>query len=521
MDYSQTPFGPSLQGRQGRNSACTVDTSFKTLNSSTSFNHNGLHTPPSSARDQRRYSAFSSLSPVVPSYASASTPFTPDLIHGPQSFDDSGYDSSYVSQEFSQDGKCLDHGSFSLPSGSEHQHLYGMEQIEYGRPVQAEVYDVPHHSTLTLNYVNDDRAYASQHFAHDGRWNLPPTLGCPAALSLATPLFESAQSIPMSSCSSSFDTPALTPSVSSTGVSSAELYNDFDFESTQLELPTAIVPSQAYTDQSFYDHSSPLSAVSEAKPFIDADDGAFLEHWAARTPYSNAAYSPIPERKILPSSRLSRRRAGPRSQARGGRPRPNRRQVKIEKFEDKIDEEGNTIGVDMTCLPIKRDARGELVLDSQGKFILEPDVSLKDKHKCPHVNEKGERCEKSFDRMEHLKRHENSHTGARPFRCVLAGHVSKCILDDEAASRNDNLGDHIATHIKAAICREKNIKSSSRNGPISIRDAQALILEEKTEAEAVKLMNSVTNKLQKVVKAHPREVTQADISFPYLLQLRH
>ncbi|GAB7341890.1 hypothetical protein MBLNU457_g0202t1 [Dothideomycetes sp. NU457] len=522
MDYSQTPFGSSSHARLGRHGACTVDTSFKTLNSSISSSRNGLQTPPTSARDQRRYSsALSSVSPVESSYASASTPFTPDLTHGSHSFDDSGYDSSYASQDFCHDGKFLHHGSFSLPSGLEHQQLYGIDQ-GYGRSVQSEGYDVPVHSNLTLNYVEDDRSFASQNFANDdGKWSMPAAFGCPGSLSLATPLFGSAENVPTSTTSSFFETPALTPSVSSTGVSSAGLYNSFDFESTQLELPTAIVPSQAYADQSFYehDHSSPLSAVSEVKPFVDADDGPFLETWAARTPYSTAAYSPVPERKVLPSSRLSRRRTGSRSQARGGRSRATRRQVKIEKFEDKTDESGNTIGVDMTCLRIKRDANGGFVTEN-GKFVMEPDAQLKDKVECSWRFPNNVKCTKSFDRMEHLKRHENSHTGARPFRCIFAGYVTTCILKDNSASRNDNLGDHIATHIKPAICREKGIVPKNRNGEISLLNAQALILEQKTEAEARKTMASVTNKLMKVVRAYPDRVTLDDITFPYMSQFR-
>ena len=513
MDY--TPFHSSSLGRHARNSTCTLDTSFKTLNSSTSFSQNGLQSPPASARDQRRYSAFSPASDIEPAYASpCSTPYTPDLLHGSQSFDNSGYDSSYVSQEFSQDLKCFNPGSFSQ--------LSGLEPFEYEGPSQHQIYDLPEPDSMTLSYLNDERTFASQSFSQDHA-SLPITFAYGASVSLANPLLESAESAPLSATPSSFDTPVLTPSVSSTGASSAGLYNSFDFEPARLELPVAIVPSQAYNEQSFYHSFSPLSADSETKRFFDADNGAFHDRWNQPAPFiKTRSPSILPKKEsiraeqVLPSTRaVSRRR---QSQAGGvvknSRARKETKKVKVE---NRIDPNGTAIDFfdEVTpCRRIKHDWEGIPMRNAKGNIMLEDDTEPKVRTACQF---KG--CKATFTRTEHLKRHVVSHTGERAHVCPIAPHTTRCTLRQSAASRGDNLGDHIYSHVRAAIILQIKGPRGPRNGPISLLDAQALILNFYPEVRAKTVLRSVENHLKnKLRKDFPDRITDDMITFPYLLQ---
>ncbi|KAI9829950.1 MAG: hypothetical protein M1819_005922 [Sarea resinae] len=61
-------------------------------------------------------------------------------------------------------------------------------------------------------------------------------------------------------------------------------------------------------------------------------------------------------------------------------------------------------------------------------------------HKCKWLNpEDGSACDKAFQRQEHLKRHEKTHDGKKPFKCLVPG----C---PKSFSRSDNLKSHNNTH---------------------------------------------------------------------------
>ncbi len=60
--------------------------------------------------------------------------------------------------------------------------------------------------------------------------------------------------------------------------------------------------------------------------------------------------------------------------------------------------------------------------------------SLDKQHPCPD-------CPKRFKRLEHLRRHQRTHTEEKPFLCDLC---------DRPFSRSDNLRVHRRTHLKNA-----------------------------------------------------------------------
>ena len=62
------------------------------------------------------------------------------------------------------------------------------------------------------------------------------------------------------------------------------------------------------------------------------------------------------------------------------------------------------------------------------------------KLKCRYIDPKKGPCKKGFTRPEHRKRHEFSHTGLKPFRCLVPG----C---GKMLNRSDNFNTHKRTHL--------------------------------------------------------------------------
>ncbi|KAH7128409.1 hypothetical protein B0J11DRAFT_524859 [Dendryphion nanum] len=83
-------------------------------------------------------------------------------------------------------------------------------------------------------------------------------------------------------------------------------------------------------------------------------------------------------------------------------------------------------------------------------------------HQCTYRERNGRLCTRRFMRLEHLRRHEQVHTGQTDFKCVIC---------PRAFNRNDNRQAHYDTHIR------KEGKKDGRNPKMSLRELEAMLIE--------------------------------------------
>lgn len=126
----------------------------------------------------------------------------------------------------------------------------------------------------------------------------------------------------------------------------------------------------------------------------------------------------------------------------------------------------------------------DLPIDAHGK-ARPYERQRKSSYACGERLPDGSICNRSFVKIEHLKRHQRSttlHTEDRPHLCV----VDRC---SKAFNRNDNLLAHYLTHVK----RSKN----QRNDRITLEEMVALIRRSESPEHAEKTILGLKKALQK------------------------
>jgi len=101
------------------------------------------------------------------------------------------------------------------------------------------------------------------------------------------------------------------------------------------------------------------------------------------------------------------------------------------------------------------------------------------KHTCRYILESGQLCARAFERVEHLRRHEQIHEPMRPFTCPL--HLHPGLKCHKLFGRRDNWRDHLRTHLSSTI--------AGRNERISFEALFALLRKSEEHEEAEKTIN--------------------------------
>lgn len=101
------------------------------------------------------------------------------------------------------------------------------------------------------------------------------------------------------------------------------------------------------------------------------------------------------------------------------------------------------------------------------------------KHVCRYILENGQVCATGFERVEHLRRHEQIHLSTRPFVCPL--HLDPEFKCNKTFGRRDNWRDHLRTHISDT--------TSGRNDRTSFSTMFRLLRDSEDAEEAEKTIN--------------------------------
>ena len=506
---------------------CTVNTVLpESTVLSTTISYNGLQSPPPSASNQRRFSAFStcSLEPSL-SNGSGSAPFTPELRPNtmPGIFEENpalymGPETTHLrptSVVASLPDKGLQYNTVdSFPYSLDDTYraanlsLTPVDGNDTFDPFTSSYLDAYPTNKVNALYINN----AHQTWQASAMQSQSRQLD---NVSFAEALFPASGAAQSNSASTSFSSdisnllaPA-TSSFCSSGPGSA-FGTHFDSEHHQLE-PVSVVPSQAFqneTPMSQHSHSyETYSVLSTPLPKYDVSttDSMLVSppSEASMSPFANTYQLPwrpkeeyASDNESSPKRRTSRRSNTRRSRNRSLKTRDRKRTSKTK-----------TSGLSYNAC-FKDEALNDCVvdvnIDNKLHMDLDGTIHIKGEIPQPHccefmlLNDRGHpvQCGKRFKRREHLGRHQISHGGEKRFACL---YYDKC---DKAVSRHDNWVDHMMTHNKAFFSRGSG-STRARNRGIDPDETRRVLIAEKGVKEADQTMASIRHRLENWFKDDP------------------
>jgi hypothetical protein len=435
-----------------------IDTKPPLDNGNAALSYGGLHTPPQSAHESRRpslqYGGISDA-PYSASTYTHSQPVTP--IHG------LNHGLDFFAQRFSQSIDAQEATNTSLPGACSTSPVEHSFHTAFGPGAtyhNSMVNDVQVYSNIDhTNSVDNLSVHPSSCSPTAETWGQSQVLPNAYAshnVGLGSTLFPSPHGMNVS---------ANSPSSVFDHIGSS--LHDFDYqyqssagsvcptqgsysETSQFQQPRIVVPSQVspqddYTTQQLSIYTTPSHSHDALNSSFSSGSIPFSGYEMVGPPSPQDAYfaySEDEEYLMVKAEDLPSPVLGPSSRRLADFPvRPRRRPSR------RTRKTGNRV---TWC---RHDINGCEVSCQGGQCFTEPwklEVARNNKpYKCKFVKEDGRPCGSRFDRSEHLKRHEGSHSDERKYPCPLPG----C---GKSIGRPDNAGDHFKTHLRPKTAGKRN-----------------------------------------------------------------
>lgn len=464
------------------------------------LSYHGQLTPPQSAHESRRpslasslwsdqaYSASSSLSafsqPSTPVYAppqaedSLFAPQGSSALHGNLVFDAlTSYRPSPEDDYYSPENLSL-HGAFGCSSTQPTLDTSMLNSQQQPLPLHE-------HSLLGSTGLSHSAAQAAWHDAAFGPEPISGQASC-----LRAPLFSlqnDYQSEP-SSAIPSFDTSLTSPFEGAAPQHFAILEANHP--------PAVMVPSHAFFDEPTFGHGSTVGTSGSClvgSPSSFQTSGSSLASYDIVEPhmsddgyygYSDAegyicckrecSDSPTPrsDRKAYSRSSTGAKTVKPippRSKRRGSK-RQRKQSTACKQYRHGV------VDVKVEC---------ELDMDENGRIKPRRTVGSEKKKICDVLLDNGSVCGQSFERSEHLKRHQLMHSDVKAYPCPLASEPWNC---RKAISRSDNACDHFKTHLRRG--------KGKRNKNCEWEELEVLIRRDYSHEPAKKLVTNLERWLE-------------------------
>lgn len=130
---------------------------------------------------------------------------------------------------------------------------------------------------------------------------------------------------------------------------------------------------------------------------------------------------------------------------------------------------------------ITRPAQEKRVFNNGYVDYQPPQSRSSKKHVCTQITDNNQICARAFERVEHLRRHHDTHRLERPYTCPL--HLRPQYKCSKLFGRRDNWRDHLKTHMSDT--------SAGRNERISFELMFELLREHGEQEECEKTINTL------------------------------